>query len=258
MNSLTFFPRLSNARLEAATASFVVAHHYYSTQKEQPTMPLFNSSDYENLHPELEQVPSGMTDNSYTIAMYHMYTAWITEVIENATYPRAEIRGAFEAAPELWTRVAPVHPEDDPRLTLLLVATGTFAQLVQSVHVDSRASALEHVHECLRSHLSDGEQIAYGPLLQPFCDATTVFAEDSDEVGLLFLMRIIDLAHDENGCVDDDNTVQVAQLATVGAVGILTGISDPSARAQLLEALRRHVEAVAAEPILPYFEGDHA
>ena len=62
-------------------------------------MPLFNSSDYENLHPELKQVPSGMTDNSYTIAMYHMYVAWITEVIEDAPDPRAEIRVAFELAP---------------------------------------------------------------------------------------------------------------------------------------------------------------
>ena len=219
-------------------------------------MPLFNSSDYENLHPELEQVPSGMTDNSYTIAMYHMYVAWITEVIENSPDPRAEIRVAFELAPELWTRVAKVHPEDDPRLTLLLVATGSLAQLLQSVHIDSRAAALKHVHECLRSHLSDEEQPVDEPLLQPFCDATSVFAEDSDEASLLFLMRVMDLVHDEDGCVDDNNTVRVAQLATVGAIGILTGSGDPSVRDQLLGALRTHVEAVAAEPILPYFEGD--
>ena len=219
-------------------------------------MPLFNSSDYENLHPELEQVPSGMTDNSHTIAMYHMYVAWITEVIENSPDPRAEIRVAFELVPELWTRVALVHSADDPRLTFLLVATGSLAQLLQSIHIDSRAAVLEHVHECLRSHLSDGERIACGPLLQPFCDATSAFAEDSDEASLLLLMRVMDLVHDENGCVDDNNTVRVAQLATVGAIGILTGIYDHSARAQLLEALRTHVEAVAAEPILPYFEGD--
>jgi hypothetical protein len=156
----------------------------------------------------------------------------------------------------LWTRVALVHSEDDPRLTFLLVATGSLAQLLQSIHIDSRAAVLEHVHECLRSHLSDGERIACGPLLQPFCDATSAFAEDSDEASLLLLMRVMDLVHDEDGCVDDNNTVRVAQLATVGAIGILTGIYDHSARAQLLEALRTHVEAVAAEPILPYFEGD--
>jgi hypothetical protein len=219
-------------------------------------MPLFNSSDYENLHPELEQVPAGMTDNSYTIATYHMYTAWITEVIKNSTDPRAEISVAFELAPELWTRAMSVHPEDDPRLTLLLVAAGSLAQLLQSVHVDSRAAALEHVHECLRSHRSDGEQIACEPLLQSFCDATSVLAEDSDEASLLFLMRVMDLIHDEDGCVDDNNTVRVAQWATVGAVGTLTGISDSCARAQLLEALRTHVEAVAAEPVVPYFDGN--
>ena len=219
-------------------------------------MPLFNSSDYENLHPELEQVPSGMTDNSYTILMYHMYDAWIAGVVENSPNSRAEIRAAFELAPELWTRVAKVHPEDDPRLTFLLVATGSLAQLLQSVHIDSRAAVLKHVHECLRSHLSDEEQPAYEPLLQPFCDATSVFAEDSDEASLLFMMRVMDLVHDEDGCVDDNNTVRVAQLATVGAVGILAGSGDPSVRDQLLGALRTHVEAVAAEPVLPYFEGD--
>lgn len=127
---------------------------------------------------------------------------------------------------------------------------------MQSVHIDSRAAALKYVHEYLRSPLSDEEQPKYEALLQSFCDATSVFAEDSDEVSLLFLMRVMDLAHDEDGCVDDNNTARVAQLAAVAAVGILAGSGDPSVRDQLLGALRTHVEAVAAEPVLPYFEGD--
>ena len=220
-------------------------------------MPLFNSSDYENLHPELEQVPSGMTDNSYTIAMYHMYVAWVTDVVEQSRDSDAEIRRAFELSPKLWARVAPMHPEDDPILTLLLVASGSLAQLLQSVHLDSRAAALEHLRDCLVSYLSDEEQSSFARPLQSLVDATGVFAEDADEASLLFLMQVMDLAHDDDGCVDEGNALRVAQLAAAGAIGLLTGIGDSSGRAHLLEALRAHVEAVAAEPILPYFEADN-
>ena len=45
-------------------------------------MPLFNSDDYANLHPERDRVPSGMTDESYMVAVLMMYTSWLTNIIE--------------------------------------------------------------------------------------------------------------------------------------------------------------------------------
>ena len=99
-NSLTFFLLGWRPRLGATTPLAVFGISNSTTSKEHNnTMPLFNSDDYNNLHPELEQTPAGMTDNSYTIAMYREYVSWLTTLVESWPESRSEIDKAFASSP---------------------------------------------------------------------------------------------------------------------------------------------------------------
>ena len=58
-------------------------------------MPLFNSDDYANLHPERDQVPSGMLDESFMIDFFVMFTDWFADVIERWPDSADELTLAF-------------------------------------------------------------------------------------------------------------------------------------------------------------------
>ena len=220
-------------------------------------MPLFNSDDYNNLHPELEQTPAGMTDNSYTIAMCREYVSWLTSLVARWPESSGEVDGAFSCTP-LWSRVQPRHPEDDPYLTTLLVAGGSLGRLMESLHRDTRSDALGHLGKTLANHLRrsaiEPNQVVVNALRGAVC---ALVGADPEEGLLLFLMRVMDIAHDDDGAVEVETAVQVAWLITIGVVAILTGSENPGVGHQLLAVLEAQVEALAAEPILPYFEGDN-
>ena len=242
-----------------ATSIFAVANNLQVTQKEKiPTMPLFNSDDYSNLHPELNQIPTGMTDNSYTVKMYRAYMSWLTETVEHWPNSHQESEGAFAVFPDLWSGVEKVHPEDDPYLTTVLIASACFGRLLEVIHADSSTAVLEHLDEVFVRHLSRDQMFGDRLLLVPLREAITTLFVNSEDAVLLFLMQTMDLAHDQDGCVDRDRAVRVARLATVGVIGILTGAEDAFIRLQLLDVLQAHVDALATEPVLPYFEGDDA
>lgn len=242
-----------------ATSIFAVANNQPFTQKEKiPTMPLFNSDDYNNLHPELNQIPTGMTDNSYTVKMYRTYMSWLTETVEHWPNSRQESEGVFAVFPDLSSGVEKVHPEDDPYLTTVLIASACFGRLLETIHADSSTAVLEHLDEFFVRHLCRDEMFDDRLLIAPLREAITTLFVSSEDAVLLFLMQTMDLAHDRDGCVDLDRAMRVARLATVGVIGILTGTEDAFIRLQLLDVLQAHVDALATEPVLPYFEGDDA
>ena len=117
---------------------------------------------------------------------------------------------------------------------------------------------LEHLDEVFVRHLSRDQMFGDRLLLVPLREAITTLFVNSEDAVLLFLMQTMDLAHDRDGCVDRERAVRVARLATVGVIGILTGTEDAFIRLQLLDVLQAHVDALATEPVLPYFEGDDA
>lgn len=246
-------------RLVGATSILVVANNSPVTQKEKiPTMPLFNSDDYDNLHPELNQTPTGMLDNSYTVKMCRTYMSWLTETVERWPGSRRESDVALAIFPQLWTGVEKAHPEDDPHLTIVLVSGVCFGRLLETIDTDSRNAVLEHLDEVFACHLSRDEMSGDRYPLSPLRKAIIALFDNSEDAVLLFLMQTMDLAHDQDGCVDRDRAVRVARLATVGVIGILTGTEDAFVRLQLLDVLQAHMDALATEPILPYFEGDDA
>lgn len=218
-------------------------------------MPLFNSDDYNNLHPELERIPAGMTDNSYTVAMIREYVAWLTSLVERWPESSSEVDRAFWFA-RLSNRVHRRHAEDDPNLTILLVAAGSLAHLLEALQFETRSDALKHLNESLENRLRRSADAPSQILVKSFREAVRALVVDDSEDGiLLFLMRIMDLAHDDNGTIKVEIAVQAAWLATIGVVAILTGSESSIVRLQLLAVLESHAEALAGEPILPYFEG---
>jgi hypothetical protein len=221
-------------------------------------MPLFNSDDFDNLHPELNQTPTGMIDNSYTTKMFRVYMSWLTESVEHWPGSLQESEGAFAAFPELWSGVEKVHQEDDPYLTIVLVSSACLGRLLETIHIDARTAVFEHLDAVFAHHLSRDEMFGDRYLLSPLRKAIIALFDNSEDAVLLFLMQTVDLAHDLNGCVDRERAVRVARLVTLGVRGILTGTEDAFIRLQLLDVLQVHMDALATEPVLPYFEGDDA
>jgi len=220
-------------------------------------MPLFNSDDYANLHPERVQVPSGMTDESFMIDFHLMYAGWLTSVIEGWPDSQSELETAFVGGSPLWIRVPERRPNDEPELMLLVTASGCLAQLLNCVHPDTSKVLIGFLTEIARQRRDDcADASERAEVDTVFAEAYQLVRSDGDEATQVFMMRIVDQAHDLEGRPDAAEAIRLAASVAAASIAIAVGTPDLEARALFVTMLRAFAEEVAADPIIPYYETD--
>jgi hypothetical protein len=221
-------------------------------------MPLFNSDDYANLHPERDRVPSGMTDESYMVAVLMMYTSWLTNIIEGWPDSQSELETAFDGESPLWGRVTLRKEDDQPELMLLIATTSCLAELLDCIHSDTAEvliGYLADIAKLRRDDCADASERA---------EVDTVFAEayqlvrseSSGDATQVFMMRILDQAHNLEGCPDASKAVRLAASVVAASIAIVVGTPDMEARTLFVKVVQALAERVAADPVLPYYEID--
>lgn len=223
-------------------------------------MPLFNSDDYANLHPEHDQVPSGMTDESYMVAVHLMYTDWLVGIIESWPDSQSEVETAFNGDTPLWGRVSKRKGDDHPELMLLFVTTSCLGKLLSCIDSDSAEVLINYLAEIAKLRREDcadaSERVEVDTV---FAEAYQLVRSDSDDAMQVFMMRILDQAHDLDGCPDAGKSIRLAVSVVAASIAIVVGTPDLEARAMFVEVLRSFSYGVAADPVLPYYEtGDEA
>jgi len=78
----------------------------------------------------------------------------------------------------------------------------------------------------------------------------------SNDARVEFLMQMIDQGHDVEGQVDPDRAVRVSASLVVASISIVVAVPDLETRETFIKVLRAHTEAIAAEPVVPYYESD--
>lgn len=220
-------------------------------------MPLFNSDDYANLHPEIGQVPCGMTDETFMIDMQLRYVDWFEKITRNWPDSSDEVAQAFRVEPPLWAQVAPRHETDLPELTFLTVTGSCLAELLGCIHPDTSEAVIEHLNSIAKvRRLEFSEPEGRVEVDQTFSEIYRYVRNDGDDAALEFLMRLLDLAHDVDGTVDSDKSIRIAANVVIASVSVVVGTPDLDIRATFINLLKAFVGRVAADPILPYFETD--
>ena len=221
-------------------------------------MPLFNSDDYANLHPERDQVPSGMTDESFTVDFFTMYTNWFADVVAHWPDSADELSIAFGEASPLWSRVVRKQTSDNPQLMLLLATATSAVDLLDCIHPETREDVVTHLNEIAKIRRGECE------LAGERAEVDVVFSEmyrfarsASEDARQVFLMQMMDQGHDDDGEVDSDKAVRVSASLVVASISIVVGTPDLEIRETLLGVLQAHTEAIAANPALPYYETDN-
>jgi hypothetical protein len=69
-------------------------------------------------------------------------------------------------------------------------------------------------------------------------------------------MQVMDLGHDVHSQVDAEKAVRVSASLMVASLSIVVAVPDLETRETFIEVLRAHTEAIAAEPVVPYYEND--
>jgi len=220
-------------------------------------MPLFNSDDYANLHPERDQVPSGMRDESFMIDFFVMYTDWFADVIERWPDSADELSRAFGEESPLWLRVAPKRETDDPQLMLLLTTATSAMELLDCIHPETREDVVSHLNEIAKIRRGECESASEKAEVDVVFSEMYRFARStSDDARIEFLMQMMDQGHDVDGQVDPDRAVRVSASLVVASISIVVAIPDLETRETFIKVLRAHTEAIAADPVVPYYESD--
>jgi hypothetical protein len=220
-------------------------------------MPLFNSDDYANLHPERDQVPSGMTDESFMADFHLMYAGWLTSVIEGWPDSQCELEKAFDGGSPLWARVPERRINDHPELMLLVTASGCLAQLLNCINSDTADVLIGYLTEIARQRRDDCANASERAEVDTvFTEAYQLVRSDGDDATQVFMMRILDQAHNLEGCPDAAKAVRLAASVVAASIAIAVGTPDMEARALFVKVLRTFAEGVAADPIIPYYETD--
>jgi len=220
-------------------------------------MPLFNSDDYANLHPERDQVPSGMLDESFMIDFFVMFTDWFADVIERWPDSADEPSLAFGEASPLWSRVAPKRESDDPQLMLLLTTATSAMELLDCLHPETREDVVSHLNEIAKIRRRECESASERAEVDAVFTAMYRFARStSDDARIEFLMQMMDQGHDVDGHVDPDKAVRVSASLVVASISIVVAVPDLETRETFMKVLRAHTEAIAADPVVPYYESD--
>jgi len=220
-------------------------------------MPLFNSDDYANLHPERDQVPSGMLDESFMIDFFVMFTDWFADVIERWPDSADELTLAFGEASPLWSRVALKRADDDPQLMLLLTTATSVMELLGCIHPETKEDVVGHLNEIAKIRRGECESASERAEVDAVFTAMYRFARStSDDARIEFLMQVMDLGHDDDGQVVPDKAVRVSASLVVASISIVVAVPDLETRNTFVKVLRAHTEAIAADPVLPYYESD--
>jgi len=220
-------------------------------------MPLFNSDDYANLHPEHDQVPSGMTDQSFMVDFFVMYTDWFADVVKRWPDSADEISIAFGEASPLWSRVSPKCESDDAQLMLLLTTATSAMKLLDSIHSDTAEDVVAHLSEIARIRRGECESASErGEVDAVFTAMYRFMRSTSGDARIEFLMQVMDLGHDVHSQVDAEKAVRVSASLMVASLSIVVAVPDLETRETFIEVLRAHTEAIAAEPVVPYYEND--
>jgi len=220
-------------------------------------MPLFNSDDYANLHPERDQVPSGMLDESFMIDFFVMFTNWFADFIERWPDSTDELSRAFGEESPLWSRVAPKRETDDPQLMLLLTAATSAMELLDCIHPETREDLVSHLNEIAKIRRGECESASERAEVDVVFSALYRFARStSEDARIEFLMQMMDQGHDVDGHVDPDRAVRVSASLVVASISIVVATSDLETRGPFIKVLRAHTEAIAANPVVPYYEID--
>ena len=221
-------------------------------------MPLFNADDYANLHPEIGQIPAGMTDETFMIDMQLLYVDWFEKVVQDWPKSSDEVARAFDAESPLWAQIAPLHETDLPELTFLTTTGSCLAELVGCIHPETRDAVIGHLNSVAK--LRRGECATQDERVevdQTFSEIYRYARNSGDDAALEFLMRLLDLAHDVDGGVDSEKSIRVAKSIVTASISLVVGTPDLDSRATFIELLKAFVSRVAADPILPYFEVDN-
>jgi len=220
-------------------------------------MPLFNSDDYANLHPERDQVPSGMLDESFMIDFFVMYTDWFADVIEHWPDSGDELSRAFDEESPLWSRVALKRETDDPHLMLLLTTATSAMELLDCIHPETREELVSHLNEIAKIRRGECESASERAEVDAVFTAIYRFVRStSDDARIEFLMQMMDQGHDVDGQVDPDRAVRVSASLVVASISIVVATPDLETRETFIKVLRAHTEAIAADPVVPYYESD--
>jgi len=220
-------------------------------------MPLFNSDDYANLHPERDQVPSGMLDESFMVDFFVMFTDWFADVIERWPDSTDELSLAFGEVSPLWSRVALRRDTDDPQLMLLLTTATSAMELLDCIHPDTREDLVSHLNETATIRRDECESASEKAEVDAVFTAIYRFVRSpSDDARIEFLMQMMDQGHDLNGDVDPETAVRVAASLVVASIAIVVAVPDLETRETFIKVLRAHTEAIAADPVVPYYESD--
>lgn len=221
-------------------------------------MPLFNSDDYANLHPERDQIPSGMLDESFLIDFFVMYSDWFAGVIERWPDSADELSFAFGEVSPLWSRVGIRRESDDPQLMLLLATATAAMEILDCIHSENSEDVVSHLSEIAKIRRGECESATEKAEVDAVFTAMYRFARStSDDARVEFLMQIMDQGHDVNGQVDPDKAVRVSASLVVASISIVVATPDLETRETFMEVLRAHAEAIAADPVVPYYEGDN-
>ena len=220
-------------------------------------MPLFNSDDYANLHPERDQVPSGMLDEAFMIDVFVMYTGWFADLIERWPDSADELSFAFGEASPLWSRVALRRESDDPQLMLLLTTATSAMELLDCIHPETKEDVISHLSEIAKIRRGECESAEERAEVDDVFTAMYRFARStSDDARVEFLMQIMDQGNDVDGLVDPDQAVRVLASLVVASIAIVVAIPDLETRETFIKVLRAHTEAIAADPVVPYYDSD--
>jgi len=220
-------------------------------------MPLFNSDDYANPHPERDQVPSGMLDESFMINFFVMYTDWFADVIERWPDSADELSRAFDEESPLWSRVSLKRETDDPHLMLLLTTATSAMELLDCIHPETREDVVSHLNEIAKIRRGECESASEKAEVDAVFTEMYRFARStSEDARIEFLMQMMDQGHDVDGQVDPDGAVRVSASLVVASISIVVAIPDHKTRETFIKVLRAHTEAIAADPVVPYYESD--
>jgi len=220
-------------------------------------MPLFKPDDYANLHPEIGQVPAGMTDETFMIDMQLRCVNWFEKVVQDWPESADEVTRAFCGESPLWAQIAPRHETDLPELTFLTTTGSCLANLVGCIHPETREAVINHLNSIAKLRRCDcAVQEERVEVDQVFLEIYRYARNNGDDAALEFLMRLLDLAHNVDGVVDSEKSIRLAQSIVVASISLVVGTADREIRTAFIEALKALASRVAADPILPYFQTD--